>query len=182
MKKYVRKKIINRTPKFFDKRRKSPNRAYQFHICMWIALRKSIPQILALLEDRFNITMSYHGVDRYRYGKRWKAIISYFRNKYLTNISRIPIASKAYRLQMLQEALEEALTWHTKSISQWGRVEEKKIGVIPALIERARIEVEGEKPLVNVGVQVMVGADLITKIKEIENAQVRSESDRRLDE
>jgi len=79
----------------------------------------------------------------YRYSKRWRPVITYLRKRYLNNISRIPIANKAYRLAILQETLREALTWRTKSVSEWGKVEERKIGIIPALIAEARNEVEG---------------------------------------
>lgn len=130
--------------------KKSSDRTYQFKICLWIALNKEDKQIQDLLRDRLNIDMSIQNInDNYRRAKKWRPIISYLRTRYLRNISRIPIAKKEYRVAMLQESLEEALTWHTKSVSQYGRVEEKKIGIIPSLIKEARIEIEGEKPLID---------------------------------
>ena len=132
---------------------KNIDRSYQFKICLWIALGKTTPQILDLIKDRFKIDMSYQNIDvNYRQKKRWQLVINYLRTRYLKNISRIPIANKAYRLAMLQEGVEEALTWHTKSVNQYGEVEEKKIGTLAQLINEARKEIEGEKPstLVNV--------------------------------
>jgi hypothetical protein len=115
-----------------------------------LALFKDTPQIVDLIKDEFSIDFSCENIDiNYRYGKKWKPIIKYLRERYLKNISRIPIAHKHYRLSMLQEAIREALTWHTKSINQWGTIQEKKVGIIPQLLEQARIEVEGEKPLVD---------------------------------
>ena len=57
----------------------------------------------------------------------------------------MPIAKKAYRLAMLQESIEEALTWHVKSKGRYGTVYEKKIGNVPQLVNEARKEIEGEK-------------------------------------
>lgn len=110
-------------------------------------MNKSDKQIQDLLKDRCDVEVSIQNInDNYRRAKRWKKVISYFKNKYLKNISRIPIANTAHRLALLNEASEEALTWHTKSINEFGEVLEKKIGILPALVAEARKEVEGEKP------------------------------------
>jgi hypothetical protein len=112
-------------------------------------MNKTDKQIQDLLKDRCDVEVSHQNIrDTYRHGKKWMKVISYFKNKYLKNISRIPIANKAHRLALLNEASEEALTWHTKSINEFGEVLEKKIGILPALIAEARKEVEGEKPQV----------------------------------
>ena len=137
------KKIANRLSKGRPKRltveAKSAQRDYQFHICVWLALRKTTRQILDLLQDNFGITMAQQNIDgNYRYGKKWQKVISYLRVRYLNNISRIPIANEKYQLQALQEALETALTWHTKTVNQYGVVQEKKIGNVPSIIEEAR--------------------------------------------
>jgi len=125
-------------PKFID-------RAYQFDICLWLALGKDNNQIVDLVEEKYKLDMSFQNIDNYRYGEKWKKIISYLRLKYLNNIARIPIAKKAHRLSLLNQAAEECLKWRTKSINQFGTVQEMKIGVLPALIAEARKEVEGEK-------------------------------------
>lgn len=131
-------------------RKKSIDRTYQFKICLWLALRKTTAQIIDLLKDRLDITMTAQNIDHnYRYSKKWKPVISYLRERFLRNIARIPIANKAHRLWLLDEAAVEALTWHTKSISQWGIVKEKKVGIIPSLTKEARIEIEGEKLIDN---------------------------------
>lgn len=133
--------------KLTDNRRKQEDRTYQFKICLWIALNKTTTQIRDLLKDRYEIEMSHQNINnRYRKGKKWQPIITYLRTRYLRNISRIPIADKVHRLTLLNEAAEEALTYHTKSINEWGTVEEKKIGILPSLIKEARAEVEGDKP------------------------------------
>ena len=140
-----------------DSRRKDHDRYYQFKICLWLALGKSDTQIIHLLRDKFNIEMSRQNVnENYRHGSKWIPIINYLRTRYLNNISRIPIANKAYRLQLLQEAGEDALTWHRKSINQYGTVDEKKIGIIASLVKEARTEVEGEKPLVDQSLHVTI--------------------------
>lgn len=129
--------------------RSNIDRSYQVKICLWLAMNKTDRQIQDLLKDRHDIEMSIQNInDNYRRSQRWKPVISYFKNRYLKNISRIPIANKAHRLALLNEASEEALTFHTKSINEFGEVLEKRIGILPALIAEARKEVEGEKPQV----------------------------------
>lgn len=140
-------RIEKRLVKMTEHLRKSPDRAYQFKICIWIALNKSTGQIIDLLRDKFKIEMSEQNIDQtYRAGKRWKPVINYLRIRYLRNISRIPIAHKAHRLALLDEAANEALSLRVKSINELGTIMEKKIGVLPAIISEARREVEGEKP------------------------------------
>jgi len=118
-------------------------------------MNRSTRQIIDLLKDKFNLEMSFKNVDKtYRYGKKWRPIINYLRNRYLKNISRIPIANKAYRLRVLQEATEEALTWYAKTVNQYGEIQEKKLGVLPQLINEARKEMEGEKPLIDVSTHI----------------------------
>ena len=147
--------------------RKSTDRSYQFVICLWIALRKTTRQIIDMLQDKFNIDMSFQNIDtNYRYAKRWQPIITYLRKRWLNNISRIPIANKAYRLRALQESLEEALTWHTKNINQWGTIQEKKIGNVAQIIKEARTEIEGEKPLVETHLHITTIKEVVENVAE----------------
>ena len=140
-----------------DNRRKSHDRYYQFKICLWLALGKSDTQIIHLLRDKFNIEMTRQNVNEiYRHGKKWIPIVNYLCTRYLNNISRIPIANKSYRLQILQEASEDALTWYKKSVNQYGVINEKKIGIIANLVKEARTEVEGEKPLFSNNILIKV--------------------------
>lgn len=114
-------------------------------------MHKTTSQIIDLLQDEHKIDMSQENIDKnYRHAKRWQKIINYFRERYLKNISRIPIAHKHHRLTLLNEAAREALTWRTKSVNEYGTVEEKKIGILPAIISEARREVEGDKPSVKI--------------------------------
>lgn len=133
------------SPKLKKPGRPNTDNKHRFSICLWIALGKSNRQIIDLLKERFDIDMSFQNIDKtFRAGRKWRPIIERLRNRYLENISRIPIARKAYRLAILQEAAEEALTYHVKSVNEWGTVEEKRIGIIPALVAEARAEVEGD--------------------------------------
>lgn len=126
-------------PKIPTVEARSAQRDYQFHICMWLALRKTTRQIVDLVQDNFGFRIAKQTINKtYRYGKKWQKVISYLRIRYLNNLSRIPIANEKYQLRALQEALETALTWHTKTVNQYGVVQEKKIGNVPHIIEEAR--------------------------------------------
>ena len=133
------KKLPRGRPKTSTIKARQSQRDYQFKICVWLALGKSNRQIIDLLQDRVGMRMSRQVLDKtYRYGKKWKPVISYLRIRYLNNISRIPIVNQVKRLSMLNEAAEEALTYHTKTVNQFGTVLEKKIGNIPALCKEVR--------------------------------------------
>lgn len=143
--KKVAKRLIKKTKKKTDKRKKSARTDYQFFICLCVALYKTDPQIVVLLQERFNITMTYQNVNRsYRHAKKWRSVISYLRTKYLNNLARIPITRQSHRLALLNEAAKEALTYHLKTISQYGKVEEKKIGLIPAICREVRETLYGK--------------------------------------
>ncbi len=141
-------KVIRKLPS--GRPNKDVTRAYQFDICLWIAEGKTTRQILDLVEDKYYLKMSSQNINvSYRWGKKWKKVIQYLRSRYLKNLSRIPIANKAHRLRLLHQAAEECLKWRTKSVNQYGIVQEMKVGVLPSLISEARKEIEGERPLID---------------------------------
>lgn len=124
----------------------SLDRSYQFEICLWLAMGKTTRQIVDMVKDKYSLTMSFQNIDNtYRMSPRWKKVIEHLRTHYLKNISRIPIAQKANRLKLLEQAAQEALTWRTKTVNAHGVVQEMKIGCLPQIIAEARKEVEGEK-------------------------------------
>jgi len=103
--------------------RKAEDRAYQVHICTCLALKMTSPQIQRELEDNFGITMSRQNInDNYRYSRKWRPVIARFERKYLNRISHIPIASKAYRLAVLQKAYSDANDWVVKAVTKSGEV------------------------------------------------------------
>lgn len=126
--------------------KKGADRSYQFEICLGIALSMTTKQIQDALKERYRVNMSIQNIDHnYRHAPKWRKIIDYLRRRYLNNISRIPIANKGIRLAYLQEALNEAMTLHVKTRNQFGEIKERRIGLIPAIVREARLEVEGEK-------------------------------------
>jgi len=126
------------------------SKEYQFDICLYIAMGKSTRSIVDMLQDKYKIRSSFANIDaNYRMNARWKKVVSYLRERYLKNMSRIPIYQKTHRLRLLDQAATEALTWRKKSKNEHGVVYEMKIGALPSILEQARKEIEGEKPLVD---------------------------------
>lgn len=122
-------------------------RSYQVFICLGIAMFKTDRQIARDILAHFNLDMTVVNINRnYRHGKKWRRVINFLRERYLRQMSKIPIANKAYRLGLLQDAALEAMTWNVKTINEHGTVFEKKLGTLAQLVREARIEVEGEKP------------------------------------
>ena len=169
--------VVERLTNNSDKRRKRSDRAYQFNICLWIAIGHSTPEIIDMLETRFDITMSRQNIDdTYRYAKKWRKIIDYLKKRYLNNISRIPIANKALRLIYLDNIYNEAMTGQIKSIASDGtRIKEKKLGEALRALNQARVEVENynskieeksKKTFPNISFKDMNDNELIQLFKE----------------
>ena len=148
---------------------KSDDRRYQFDICLWLAEGKTTRQIIDLLKDNHNIRMSFANVDQnYRYSKKWLKVIKYLRQRYLKNISRIPIANKAHRLRVIQQGIDECLKWRKRTITANGTVYEMKVGSLAPLISEARKEVEGEHPVVINNVSVVNNNIKVLKDDELD--------------
>ena len=156
-KQMVVKRLIKKSPtqkmgKAKSKKKKgrakaSPaHREFQFNVCLWLAMGMTTRQIADRSKDRLGIRTSINNIDKnYRYGKKWKSVIIYLRERYLRNLAHIPIADKAKRISMLMDIHKESMTWRTKTINAYGIIKEIKPGVALQAIEAVRKEIEGDK-------------------------------------
>jgi len=144
----VTNKLKKETPiKLRDKSElASTKREFQFNVCLWLAMGMTTNQVVDRAKDRMGIKVSYQNINKtYRYGEKWVKVIRYLRERYLRNLSRIPIANKEMRIAALQDVYKEAMTWRTKTITAYGKVKEIKIGVALQALDAVRREIEGDK-------------------------------------
>ncbi len=128
--------------KYTDKERRQ--------IVIWFALGDSLPLVAQRIKDELGkdernlstLWASYHPASK-ACSRKWKRYARYVQYLATNRYMDIPIAQKRRRLQALDELLNEALLWRTKSVNEWGEVLEKKLALIIGAVAQARAEVEG---------------------------------------
>lgn len=85
-------------------------RQMQTSVCMMIAQGFGDRYIADRIMVEYQTRIDWSTINEvYRHGKRWRPIISYFRNKWITNTSRHAASRPGYRLSMLQRGIEIAI-------------------------------------------------------------------------
>jgi len=125
-------------------------------VCSLIAAGYNSTRIVQELKETFDIQVTIHNIwANYVSRKKWQPIIARFRDKFDKELIKHPLMSKTNRLNIVKEALGEAMTWrldkvyYDKEGNEISRVEKRQLGAIAALIREARAEVEGDKPLID---------------------------------
>ena len=120
-------------------------------VLMLVARGYGSMRIMQHLQDKYGITMNRVGIwKNYINNKKYQERITAIRNKIDEEVARHPLASKANRLEILLEAIEEAMTWRNSDIKydkdgkEIHRIEKRQISVISRLVEQARKEIEGD--------------------------------------
>ena len=122
-------------------------------ICLWFAENSAPSRVATLCEETWGIRADPHKLHENYTGStaplRWRRLIRRYEELIERRMAEIPIAKKAVRLAMLNQAARECLVLRTRQVGEFGVIQEMKIGVLPAIIREARIEMEGDKPLVD---------------------------------
>ncbi len=131
------------------------NRKHKYFVCSMIAEGYSDQLIVQELSDIYNVKCTPDNIrDAYRYTTKWRPIIAKMQERIREKILDHPLAMKAVRLNYIQKGINQALKWYTASetIDKDGNVKKryskKQLGVVAALLREARIEIEGDKPVV----------------------------------
>lgn len=104
-----------------------------------------------------------HGVDvsvqniyqEYIHNPKYKKRLEALRGILDRRLMKHPLASKQARLDILNAAIHECMTWRLDKINydkqgnEVSRIEKRSMQVIGGLIQQARAEIEGEKPLID---------------------------------
>jgi len=126
-------------------------------VCTLFASGYNPERVSQELKDRFNITISRHSLYRnYLKSKKWQKIIERIAKRIENGLAKHPLYDKTKRLDIILDAINEAMTWRLDKINyddkgiELSRVEKRQMGTIASLIAAAKSEVEGNKPLVTI--------------------------------
>lgn len=121
----------------------------QLQVCVWFAEMRDLGQIDELVQSRFGKKLSKVALWEYKRRPKWAKVISFLKERFKKNLASIPIANKEVRLKRLERIYELSLTPSLKSRDQFGNIYEIKLGNAAQVLREARVEMEGEKPLVD---------------------------------
>ena len=122
----------------------------KLRVMQWFVELRSNYEIADLIKEEFKKEITPQSVWRYRYAKKWRPIIARLRKSFEKAILKIPIANKVDRLRYLQTVIREGLKWSLKTVTKDGEeIYELKLGAVTQAVREARVEMEGEKPLID---------------------------------
>lgn len=128
----------------------------QLHLCSLLAVGYNAQRCADIFEEEYGISITPENVwNNYIKVKRWQKIVKRLRRESERKVLAHALAKKINRLNLLQDAINEAFTWRLDKIhydkdgNELSRVEKRNIGMVAQLIREARCEIEGEAPLVD---------------------------------
>ena len=122
----------------------------KLQVMKWFVELRSNYEIADLVKDEFKKSITPQGIWKYRNSRKWKPVIKRLRERFERNILKIPIANKVDRLRFLQKIVNEGLKWSLKNITKDGdEIYELKLSSVTQALKEARVEIEGEKPLID---------------------------------
>jgi len=129
---------------------------HKMFVCTLLATGFNPEYVVQELKDQYGIEVTRDNIrQNYQHSPRWKRKIRQIAAVYEKNLLKHPLANKTNRLNYLLTALTEALTWRTDKIitDENGvvtqKIEKRQIRAIASLIREARIEIEGDTPLID---------------------------------
>ena len=126
-------------------------REQQLRVIQWCVELKSNQEIKDLIKQNFDKDIARMSVWRYRSCPKWRPLIKRLRERFEKEIAKIPIANKVDRVRYLQRVVKEGLKWSLKTINAQGdHIYELKLGAVTQALKEVRVEMEGDKPLVNI--------------------------------
>jgi len=125
--------------------RDSAIRSRSFQICIWLAEYRSDSEIVTLLTQHFNYTVTRQYIWKFAQAKRWKKVIQYIRIRIFRKAAETPIRNENARYRMLQRVFEQAMTESLKTITSDGvEIYELKLGAAIQAVKEAREESKGK--------------------------------------
>lgn len=170
MKKKIKKKIAKKSAKkplkstsrkIVKKKRKKKDGSgisklslkHQLFICASLVTGYSASVVVSLVHEKYGIKINKSVItNHYMVVPKWKKKIARMRTFYEAHYMKHPLASKLNRLNILQNAINEAMEWrlHKFESNEKGktvRIEKRNINIVSGLVREARTEIEGEKKI-----------------------------------
>jgi len=159
----------------------------RYEIIPLIAEGYNAQRICDYLEDNYNITVTRQTIHRnYIRGEKWQKNILFIRKNIDKELAKHPLAQKAHRLNIIQEAINEAFTWrldkinYSKNGKELSRIMKRNVGTVAQLVAEARKEVEGDKPLVDQSKHVHY-AQVINQLHDLAEAHRKKLKEKQAD-
>lgn len=128
----------------------------QLNLCALLGVGYNSQRCADIFEEEYGIKISPENIfQNYIQNKKWQKIIKRMQREAERKVLSHPLAKKVNRLNLLKDAANEAFTWrldrinYDKDGNELSRVEKRNIGMIAALIREARVEIEGDRPLID---------------------------------
>jgi len=166
LKKKIKKKIAKKSLKkpsrilAIKKNKKKPKQIvhklslkHQLFICASLVTGYSASVIVSLVQEKYGIKINRSVItNHYMAVPKWKKKTARMRTFYEAHYMKHPLASKLNRLNILQNAINEAMEWrlHKFESNEKGktvRIEKRNINIVSGLVREARTEIEGEKKI-----------------------------------
>ncbi len=131
-------------------------------MCVWFAEMRTADEVVNLIVKTYPEIESYNRVTAYRFSKRprWAKIIRFLQERILIATSKIPITNKTIRLMRRERVYQKAMTPSLKSISQFGKVYELKLGAALNALDSAAEEIDGKRrngaPAININASISI--------------------------
>jgi len=142
---------------FLNRKKKWPKLtpAHRLVLCGLLASGYGPTVVSQKMKMEYRVTITPQAVSEYLTNPKWQIEIEKAKATQTEFIAKHPLASKVNRLNILQDAINDASRQKCTKIvrdTKTGKVKDRfyknDVGVIPHLVREARIEVEGEKPVV----------------------------------
>lgn len=124
----------------------------RLQVVRWLIERRGQVEIVGLVKEAFKKDIRRESIWLYEHGNKWGPIIRRGRAQFDLALAKIPIANKSVRLRILNKAAIEGTRWHFNGTDPAGKKKYKmNIGAAVAACDKARVEMEGDKPGIVVG-------------------------------
>ena len=136
-----------------EKRKAKLSAKLKVKVLVMIATGYNARIIADYLDEEHGVTISTPCLyQHYIHNPKYKGRIKSLRNILDKNVMAHPLASKQNRLDILNKAIHECMTWRLDKINydkdgnELSRVEKRNMQSIAYMVREARTEIEGEKP------------------------------------
>ena len=127
------------------------------------------------LKEEHGIEVSVQNIyQNYIHSPRYKKRLESLRGVLDRRLMKHPLASKVARLDIINEAIHECMTWRLDKINydkdgnELSRVEKRQMQAVGNLIQQARAEIEGDKS--NVSLTINITSQLTSARERVLNA------------
>ena len=159
--------------------KKLRSRERYLQMCVWFAEMYTPPEVATLILERYPEIENYsrQAAHRFRVFPRWAKIIRFIQKKVLADIAKVPGTHKTIRLMRLEKIYKEAMTPSLKTITQWGKVYELKLGEARNALRAITEELEGKNREGKASINITASISIIQQLHQAAGQHKEKETD-----